>query len=195
MDLHSLLGSTDIYLIDQILKGLYRNSDIVLDAGCGSGRNLPWFISQKIEVYGIDQNLDSIQELMKAFEIKESSFKVAELSQIPFPDKFFDHVISSAVLHFARSESHFFTLMEEHLRVLRVGGSFFVRMASNIGLEKQVQSLENGRYLIPDGSVRFLLKHEIIETLQHEFNLKLIEPVKTTNVGNMRCMTTLVLRN
>ena len=35
-----LLGGTDVYLIDQIIKGRYHPSDVLLDAGAGGGRNL-----------------------------------------------------------------------------------------------------------------------------------------------------------
>jgi hypothetical protein len=41
-----LLGNTDIYLLDQIMKGRYAPSDILLDAGAGGGRNLHWFVQQ-----------------------------------------------------------------------------------------------------------------------------------------------------
>ena len=35
-----LIGNTDIYLIDQIMKNRYNQQDKILDAGCGNGRNL-----------------------------------------------------------------------------------------------------------------------------------------------------------
>lgn len=51
-----IIGSTDIYLVDQIMKGRYKPEDVVLDAGCGHGRNLQWFLYSGIAAYGVDQD-------------------------------------------------------------------------------------------------------------------------------------------
>lgn len=54
ISIHDLIGDTDIYLLDQIMKGRYNANDKILDAGCGNGRNLHWFLLYNISVYGID---------------------------------------------------------------------------------------------------------------------------------------------
>ena len=38
---------------------------------------------------------------------------------------------------------------------LNTNGILFIRLASDIGIENLVQSIENGNYLLPDGSTRF----------------------------------------
>jgi len=40
----------DIYLLDQIMKGRYDKEDIILDAGCGEGRNLRWFVEMDHDI-------------------------------------------------------------------------------------------------------------------------------------------------
>jgi tellurite methyltransferase len=52
-----------------------------------------------------------------------------------------------------------------------------------------VKPLGNGRYLLPDGSQRFLVNEQKLLEYSDEFGV-LYEPIKTTNVQNMRCMTT-----
>ena len=106
----------------------------------------------------------------------------------------FNHVICNAVLHFARNEEHFIGMMTEMLRILKVHGSIFIRMASNIGIEELVVSEGNGIFSIPDGTQRFLLTRELLNNFMAKFNLIFLEPVKTTNVHDVRCMTTLVLQ-
>ena len=52
--LQQTFGNIDIYLFDQLLKGRFDNSKKVLDAGCGNGRNLFYFLRNGYEVFGID---------------------------------------------------------------------------------------------------------------------------------------------
>jgi len=194
ISIQELVGNTDIYLLDQIMKDRYHPGDKILDAGCGNGRNLSWFIKNEMEIYGIDKDASAINYLKAIFpEFKKVRFQAAEISALPFENNFFDHIISSAVLHFAESYSQFNNMMEEMVRVLKPSGSLFIRMTSDIGIENKVKAIENGVYLIPDGSTRFLLTPTLLHSMLQENNLSFIEPLKTVNVDNVRCMTTLVL--
>ena len=69
----------------------------------------------------------------------------------------------------------------------------FVRMTSDIGLSGEKSELGDGRFLLPDGSTRYLITRDRITSLIKEHGLTLVEPVKTVNVDEARCMTTLVL--
>lgn len=193
-NLTKLLGSTDIYIIDQIMKGRYGPDDTILDAGCGQGRNLVWFIRQKIDIHGVDQDAATIQYLKTKYPQDAEQFILSKVDKMPFPNHSFDHIISSAVLHFAKSTEHFHAMTGEQIRVLKPGGSFFVRMTSDIGIEDQVISLGNGTYQIPDGSTRFLLTRKLLSELLSTYKLELIEPFKTTNVNDIRCMSTCVFK-
>src|SRR5207249_761408 len=106
---------------------------------------------------------------------------------------YFNHVISSAVLHFARDTQQFYSMIAEMLRVLRPSGSLFIRMTSDIGIEDKVQLIEDGVYVIPDGSQRFLLTRQLLADLMQRQKLHFLEPLKTVNVNDVRCMSTLVL--
>jgi tellurite methyltransferase len=191
--IQELVGNTDIYLLDQVIKGRYNPTDKILDAGCGDGKNLFWFLKTKIDIYGIDKDASPIYYLKSLHpDFKAERFQIAETDQLPFEDNFFDHVISSAVLHFAESTSHFYKMVNELVRVLKPKGSLFIRMASTIGMEDKVKLIEDGVYYIPDGTVRFLITPTLLEITMQENNLSFIEPLKIVNVNNIRCMSTLV---
>jgi len=49
-------GQIDIYLFDQLLKERIRPTDRVLDAGCGSGRNLLYLMRIGCRVSAVDTN-------------------------------------------------------------------------------------------------------------------------------------------
>ncbi len=190
----ALLGQTDIYLIDQIMKDRYTKNEKILEAGCGGGRNMHWFIQNGFEIFGIDSSEAAILNLKNKFPQMKENFQIASVEQLPFEDNFFDHVISSAVLHFATSVAHFNNMMAEMIRVLKPNGTLFIRMTSDIGIEDKVELLSNGNYKIPDGSMRFLLTKSLLAACLQEFNLSFAEPLKTVNVDDMRCMSTLVLQ-
>ncbi|MDB5133814.1 MAG: class SAM-dependent methyltransferase [Mucilaginibacter sp.] len=188
-------GNIDIYLFDQLLKGTYDDCKKVLDTGCGGGRNLVYFLQNGYEVYGVDPNTEAV-EMVKSLAKSlapinpQANFKVAPAENMPFNDQYFDLIICSAVLHFARDEAHFDNMLRSIWRVLKQGGYFFARLASDIGIESLVQPLNNGRYLLPDGSERFLVNEQTLVNYTSRLNGHLHEPIKTTNVQNMRCMTT-----
>ncbi len=191
----TLLGQTDIYLIDQIMKGLYKPNDLILDAGCGSGRNLHWFLQNEFHIYGIDLSELAIQELKDKYPLlAEGSLLVSPIENTSFPDNYFDHIICSAVLHFANNTGHFNAMLLELVRILKPGGTFFIRMASDIGIADKVELFADGVYKIPDGSTRFLLTRSLLAACMLQNNLSFAEPLKTTNVDDLRCMSTLLLQ-
>ena len=193
--IHEVIGDTDIYLVDQILKGRYHDNDTILDAGCGTGRNMHWFLQNKMCIYGVDTNNGFITALkMDNPTLPASRLQVAKVELMPFGDNFFDHIISSAVLHFAENTEHFMRLLKEMVRVLKPKGSLFIRMTSDIGIENKVKLITDGVYYLPDTSTRFLLTRSLLETLMSQFPLSFIEPFKTVNVNDMRCMSTMVLQ-
>lgn len=181
----------DIYLLDQISKDRFLKGDKLLDAGCGSGRNMRWFIEKGFDIKGCDQN--PTLNIESTNWQSQAKFSLATVENMPYDSAEFDAIICSAVLHFANSESHFMEMGQELFRVLKPGGILFIRMTSTFGLAKNYISKGNGRYLLQDGSERFLLTEELLQDLL-ELGFEKIEPVKSVLVEELRSMTTLVLR-
>ena len=197
-DLNYLLGNIDIYLLDQVLKGLFKPHFKILDAGCGEGRNLVYFVRNGYQVYGIDKNEDSIQMLKHLIntnnkEYLRGRFIVGNVSEMPYKSHEFDAIISSAVLHFAENKDHFLEMLREMVRVLKPGGILFARMATDVGMKEEIKPIGDGKYFLPDGSVRFLLTKELLKEIMSLFKLEFIEAFKTVVVDQKRSMSTLVL--
>jgi len=192
--LYDIVGNTDIYVIDQIQKERYNQKDKILDAGTGAGRNLYWFYHNDYDIWGIDKDIDYIEHVQKMYTSKADNFIACELSSTPFQDNFFDHIICSAVLHFANNQSHFLDMLAELTRILKSNGSLLIRMASNIGVERYVTYMENGHYQLGDESERFLLTRALLNEVINRNNLSFLEPLKSTNVHDLRSMSTLVLQ-
>jgi tellurite methyltransferase len=193
--LREQFGDIDIYLFDQVLRERIRPGMSILDAGCGGGRNLVYFLRSGYDVHGVDASREAIAAV-RALAVKlaprlaAENFREEPVEAMTFSDQSFDAVISSAVLHFARDEAQFRAMLREMWRVLRPGGFFFARLTSSIGIEARIRPLGNRRYRLPDGSDRFLVEEEMLLSLTSELGASLADPIKTTNVQNLRCMTT-----
>jgi tellurite methyltransferase len=197
--LHEQFGPIDIYLFDQILRGRITSAMRVLDAGCGSGRNLVYFLRQGYEVFGVDADAQAAAATRRltaslAPALPQENFRQETLEAMSFPSAFADLVISSAVLHFARDDDHFLAMLRATWRVLKPGGLLFCRLASSIGMEHRIQRIAGRRFLLPDGSERYLVDEAFLIALTEELGGELIDPLKTPVVQNQRCMTTWIVQ-
>jgi SAM-dependent methyltransferase len=199
LNLQEWFGPIDIYLFDQLLKGRFNPRMRVLDAGCGGGRNLIYFLRCGYDVCGVDLSTEAVARVRAlasglAPNLPADNFRVEAVEDMSFADAVFDVVISSAVLHFARDEEHWHGMLVEMWRVLKPGGVLFARMASSVGVEEQIIRLEGRRYRLPDGSDRFLVDDRMLLAAAESLGGELLEPLKTVVVRNMRSMSTWCLR-
>jgi len=199
-DLKAQFGEIDIYLFDQLLRGRVRTGMRIFDAGCGYGRNLVYLLREGFEVFAVDSDpgaMDVTRRLAGSFApgLPASNFRLETVEANSFPDAFADFVISSAVLHFARSDDHFQAMLGGTWRVLRPGGMLFCRLASSIGIEDQIQCITGRRFRLPDGSERYLVDEALLLKLTKQLGGELADPLKTTVVQNQRSMTTWVVVN
>lgn len=190
-----ILGKTDVYLLDQVMKGRYLPSDIILDAGCGHGRNIDLFIRAGFRAFGVDRDPEKIAFCRSRYPAEADQFSVRELDSMAFEDNTFHHIISSAVFHFCASTDHFHALFAEHVRVLKPQGTIFIRMTSLFGMPPgRAEPLGNGIYRIPDYGDRFMLTHSLVQSLTTMYPVAVAEPVKTVNVMDQRAMAVLILK-
>jgi tellurite methyltransferase len=195
MNLQEQFGDIDIYLFDQLLKGRITPEMRILDAGCGTGRNLIYFLRNGYEVYAVDRSeeaISNVQALARKLATKWSNeqARVEAVDKMSFETDSFDFVISNAVLHFADNIEHFHQMVNELWRVLKPNGILFIRLASSIGIEDKIKPVENKRYILPDGSTRFLVDEKMLVNKTAELKGSLVEPIKTVNVAGQRCMST-----
>lgn len=198
-DLQTQFGQIDIYLFDQLLRGRITPGMRVVDAGCGLGRNLVYLLREGYEVFGVDadpQAVESVRRLAASVApgLPAENFRVESIEAMSFPDAFADVVINSAVLHFAGGDEQFGAMVRGTWRVLKPRGLFFCRLASTIGMESEVKRIEGRRFVLPDGTERYLVDEGLLVTLTKQLGGEWLDPLKTTVVQGMRCMTTWVVR-
>ena len=198
-DLNHILGNPDLHLLDQILKGRYHPSMRVLDAGCGEGRNLPYFVRNSFDVWGVDNNPGALRLLRlqaKAWgpAFDPEKFIQADVAELPFPPAAFDAVVCCAVLHFARDKAHFFCMIDELLRVLKPSDSLFIRMNAAVPQNTWRAVTDGTAPSLPSDENRFLLTPVLADQLMERHSLSWIEPMRTEHVVGQPTQSTLILR-
>ena len=198
MDLRAEFGDLDIYVFDQLLRGRIAPGMRVFDAGCGGGRNLVYLLRQGYKVFGNDASAEAIAKVRALAESlapgRPADFRHEAIEDTSFPEASADVVLASAVLHFARDDAHFAAMVRALWRVLKPGGVFFARLASTVGMERQVHPLGNNRYRLPDGSDRYLVDAATLIDWTARLGGELLDPIKTTVVHDQRAMTTWVVQ-
>jgi SAM-dependent methyltransferase len=197
-DLRAKFGEIDIYLFDQLLRGRLDRRTRVLDAGCGSGRNLTYLLRRGFTCFGIDRDPSAVDEMRAlsaqvAPSLPPENFQAGELDRLPWPDASMDVVVCNAVLHFASDEAHFDRMVLDMWRVLAPDGMLFARLASNIGLADRIGAAGR-RVRLPDGSDRFVVDERMLMAWTARAGGQLLDPIKTTIVQGQRCMTTWCVR-
>jgi tellurite methyltransferase len=185
------LNGIDIYLLDLLLKGFIHGNQEILDAGCGTGRNIKYFLSQNMHVTGVDSDEQCILQLKNQYPEKSSRFIHSSIEEFG-NGKSYDLIICNAVLHFAKGHKDFDIQFEKLISLLNPNGLIFIRMTSNIGIDMSGMESVNGTYCLKDGTIRYLITLEKTQALMGKFHLKKLAPLKSTVVEGVRSMATLV---
>jgi SAM-dependent methyltransferase len=202
MTLQEQFGQIDIYLFDQLLKGRIVPGMRILDAGCGGGRNIVYFLREGYDVCAVDPSVKAVEGVRNLARtigpaltpaLPDANFRVEPVERMSFDDACADVVICNTVLHFARDDAHFNAMLDGAWRVLKPGGLFFSRLGSIIGMESQVERIEGRRYKSPDESIRYLVDADFLLEQTERLGAELADPIKTTVVHQQRAMTTWVM--
>jgi ubiquinone/menaquinone biosynthesis C-methylase UbiE len=120
---------------------LLTEDSLVLDMGCGSGRDAKVFLEHGCRVVGIDLSEKMVSYAQK--HVKEAEFKVMDLRQLDFDDEHFDGLWASAsYLHISKADLE--NALKEAHRVLKSGGIFYLSVKEGDGEEcKQDKRFSN----------------------------------------------------
>jgi len=128
-----------------ILKFLKENvknkKKKILDAGCGEGRFLKYFVDNKYNITGMDLSKEYIRLAKK--NVGKGKFVVGSVTNIPFKDNSFDYIFSVDVFQHVPDLNK---AIKETQRVLKKGGTLIIIDKNKYGLNK--------KYLIPQKLIK-----------------------------------------
>jgi SAM-dependent methyltransferase len=94
---------------------------VVLDAACGEGYGSDLLAQKAQSVTGIDLSAEAVNHAQDRYGARENlQFRVADCTNLPFPDNTFDRVVSFETLEHLAEQNQ---LLSEFRRVLKPDGS------------------------------------------------------------------------
>lgn len=150
-----------------------RGMSKVLDVGCGGGRHLLYLAKQGFEVYGTDRSEAGLTISRERLEEEglEATLHRCDMIEVPFPDEFFDAVLSLYVLHHNKLEN-IEKAVREIRRTLKRGGFFFLNLSGEGDhKEGRGEMVEPGTYICNSGieagmTHHFFTRQEVEDLLE-----------------------------
>lgn len=133
----NILGQSSLaypaeYVI-RILKGSYPNLNLdknyrgkkICDIGCGDGRNFIVMKECGFDLYGTEisqEIVDQVHSNLERIGITKTDVRVGSNDKIPFPDGFFDYLLSWNACYYMGQFTDFQSYVKEFSRVLKPNG-------------------------------------------------------------------------
>jgi len=162
--------------LPRIVK-LFKKKNVrkILDLGCGSGRHTVYLAKRNFEVYGIDITSKGIQIAKNWLkkEKLEAKLRVDNIyKKLPYPNNFFDALISTQVLHH-NNISNIRKLIKEIERILKPGGLIFITVSKR-GPKKDIpkEKLWKIKFIAPRTFIP--LNHDEKGLIHYWFNKRLL---------------------
>lgn len=119
--------------------------DVILDAGCGTGRTLAYLAdTTSSHLIGIDNNEAMIEKAKQRLkDSRQVDLILADLTELPFPSETIDCILSESVTSFANIA----TGLKEYHRVLREDGILcLIEITAKDALSAEESAEINGFY-------------------------------------------------
>ncbi len=119
------------------VKKFVRQKGKVLDIGCGVGTLINMLYNRGYDCYATTLNEESLNMLKQKFSNKKINFYVADITELPFKNDFFDYIFATEVLEHLLDKDLILGLKEVK-RVLKPQGKFIITVPYKEKLQKVV---------------------------------------------------------
>ena len=162
-----------VELLDRF-QGLVGENGKILDAGCGWGRDVNYFIENGYDATGIDKAPAPLKFGAKKYKKNKVGEKLhrMDVTDLAFQKNTFDGVWCNSVIHFYEPKE-MSKPVAEMARVLKKGGILYINFKlTKESPEPDVREEEDGslveRYLVPRELIKDILKQNKLKYLEKE---------------------------
>ena len=165
-------------LLENFSKIIGENGEI-LDAGCGWGRDVNYFVQQGFDAQGIDKAPRPLNYGVNNYPVKDMNERLQkmDIDELEFIDQKFDGVWCNSVIHFYPPEKMNQPLSELS-RVLKKGGLLYIsfKLAEGQEPETNIRTEKDGskikRYLLPPEKIQELLEKHGLEIIRRDSEME-----------------------
>lgn len=181
--------------IVELLNTFYAdidNSNVhALDLGCGGGRHSQMLAELGLHLSSVDINEGMREATARRLERSGLSSDIREgsIQSIPYEDDTFGVIVTTGVLHQARSFEEYRTCVQELSRVTKSGGIVALNIFTNAVWDDTYKPVEGEEFTITtqEGLLMTVLPKEIFVELMDEAGFTLFEDqgedIKRENTG------------
>ena len=133
----------------------------ILDLGCGTGRHTIYFAKKGFDVYGFDSSKTGVnytKRWLKKEKLKANVIVHDVTKRFPYPDDFFDAIISIKVIHHNKLEKVRKTI-KEIKRILKKDGIIFITVPISRNQGKNYKTIAPNTYVPLDGKEKGLVHY------------------------------------
>lgn len=149
----------DMPRVARLLKD--RRASTILDLGSGTGRHVVYLARQGFSVFGLDnspQGIHLTRRWLADEGLNADLHRQSMAEPLPYPDAFFDALISVQVIHHADSAT-IRKVVQEITRVLKRGGFLFVTVPTLKNQAQTFEQIEPNTFVPLDGPEKGLPHH------------------------------------
>lgn len=163
-------GKISQFELNEFISMLPKDAKI-LDAGCGSGRDVQYLMDYGLNVVGIDLSEGIINEAKK--KVPEGDFKIMDIRNMTFEDNSFDGIWCCVTLcNLRRAELQ--KTLREFRRILKPKGSLYISIKEGEG-EKVINDEKYNNLPL---HFTYYKKEEMEKNLK-EFNFNIVKSYKS----------------
>jgi ubiquinone/menaquinone biosynthesis C-methylase UbiE len=150
-----------------------KPGEMILDAGCGTGIFTGDILSSGSEVIGLDLSLPMLKRAALKFKGYPFQIVLADMLKVPFPESFFDKVVSVTALEFIEDGK---AAIKELFRVTKRGGTVVAATLNSLSpwaLRRSVEAkerhsiFEKAIFRSPDELCSLVPVEGVVETAIH----------------------------